>query len=181
LPDAADRIVAKKPRAKRGGWLRALRPKSKRTVAAAALAAMMVGIVVNAVALQHGRRLEFAAVPTATAAVAVKPPAVGAAPPKVATPAPTPQPAPTTVALARAPKGADPITDFLRAQGADKRRLTLAAQGALARLGFAVRATGALDSTTRNALIEFEKSRRMPVSTEITARLVKSLTAAAAR
>jgi hypothetical protein len=189
LPDASERIrndPKAAPRAKRG-WARSLPPPNKRTVAGAALAAMMIGIVVNAVALQHGRPVELGLAPNPAAVAAIRP----APPPKpVAKPAPAavaeaapepprPQPQPAA-APARPQKSPDAIADFLRAQGSDRRKLTLAAQGALAKLGFSVKATGALDAETRSALLEFEKSKHMPASTEVTAKLVHALKAAAA-
>jgi hypothetical protein len=190
LPDPADRIRAE-PRARAKpapgrNWFARFKPASKRTLAGAALGAMMIGIVVNAVALQHGKRI--APGPQPVAAAAVKPPApaptqVASAPAPaapVAAPEP-PRPSPTAVAMAHSAKpAADPIADFLRNQGADKRRLTLAAQGALAKLGFSVKATGALDAATREALAEFQKTHHLPVSTEITAKLVKTLNSAVA-
>jgi hypothetical protein len=199
LPDAADRIRVepRSPAARRVKtqpsrvWMRALRalaPKTRRGFAGAALLAMMIGIVVNAVALQHGRRLDLPSDPGATALV--KPPsAVAPAPASIvaaaasgpsaeAAPTPPPRPAPTTVALARVPKAGDPIADLLRSSNGENRRLVSAAQEALAKLGFAVKATGAVDATTRNAIVEFDKSRHLPVSTEITPKLVKTLTSA---
>jgi hypothetical protein len=177
------RLEPKGPKAAKAGWAPAWAPRKKSTIAGAALAAMMIGIVVNALALQHGRRVALAPVPVVVAAVkplaAVPAPAVRS--PAVAAqeaPTPEPRPAPTTLALARAPKSDDAIADFLRAQAPDKRRLTLAAQEALAKLGFSVKATGALDSRTRSALLEFEKSRHMAASTEISPRLVRALKAA---
>ena len=186
MPNAADRIRAE-PRPARSApgaarkYMRALMPTSKRSLAAAALVAMMIGIVVNAVALQHGRRIELGPEPAATAFV--RPPASPVAKPlatELAPPTPPARPAPTTVAIAHPQKPGDAIGDFLRTQAPDKRKITLTAQGALAKLGFAVRPTGALDADTRSALAEFEKSRHIPVSTELTAKLVKTLTAAAA-
>ncbi len=169
----------------RAGW-RALAPKSKRSVAAAALVAMMIGIVVNAVALQHGRRVEFAPDPTGSIAPPAPAPSPTATPTVAAAaaaapdaPTPPSRPAPSVVALAHPAKSGDAIADFLRANSADKRRLTLSAQNALAKLGFEVKASGALDAQTRSALASYEKKHHMPVSTEITAKLVKSLTAAA--
>lgn len=186
MPDPADRIrVEPKPfrvelKPARGKpaparrWARALVPRSKRAVAGAALAAMMIGIVVNAVALQHGKRLDLGPL---AAASATAPTQAVAAPP--AAPAAAPAPRPTAVAMAPAPKSVDAIADFLSAQGSDKRQLTISAQKALAKLGFAVKPTGALDAATRSALAEFQKSRHLPASTVITAKLVKSLTSAA--
>jgi hypothetical protein len=169
-------------------WKRALRtlaPKTRRGFAGAALLAMMIGIVVNAVALQHGRRPELPLDPGPMASVKSQPavaltPAstvasAASAPSAAATPA---RPAPTTVALARTPKAADPIAELLRSSSGDNRRLVTAAQGALAKLGFAVKATGTVDANTRSAIAEFDKSRHLPVSTEITPKLVKTLTSA---
>ena len=203
MPDAAERIrveprpsSAKRAKTPAPGrkWTRALMaltPKSRRGVAGAALVAMMIGIVVNAVALQHGRRPELLAGPTATASVKSPAPvaasshspaatAVASAPASDQPPTPPTRPASTALALARAAKPADPIADFLRGNAGESRRLVSATQGALTKLGYSVRTTGALDSETRSALIEFEKSRHMPVSTEITSKLVKTLTAAVA-
>jgi len=183
LPDPGDRIRAE-PKAVRAkaapaaGRSRRFAPPSRRVVAGAALAAMMIGIVVNAVALQHGRRLDLRPDPAAAAVPAP-------APTKVAAVAPAQAPhvarAPPVTAVAPTPptKSGDAIAEFLRTQNSDKRGLTRSAQKALAKLGFAVKPTGALDSATRSALAEFAKSRRLPASTEITAKLVKSLTAAA--
>ena len=190
MPDPGDRIridprPARAKPAPARHWARALAPRSKRSVAAAALVAMMIGIVVNALALQHGRRVEFAADPTGS----IHPPApaptpaattVASAPPEAPAPTPPNRPTPTPVALAHPAKSADAIADFLRSNGADKRRQTVAAQTALAKLGFSVKPTGALDAETRNALAEYEKKRHLPASTQITAKLVKTLTAAAA-
>jgi peptidoglycan hydrolase-like protein with peptidoglycan-binding domain len=161
-------------------FLRALAPRSKRAVAGAALVALMIGIVVNAVALQHGRRVELTPEPAALAPVkpaalaAVKP--VAPAPAPVAAPTP-PQPSPATAAT-RAERNEDPIAAFLRQNGPDKRKLTLAAQTALGKLGYTVRATGALDAETKSALSEFEKKHKLPVTAEITPKLVKTISAA---
>ena len=137
---------------------------------------MMIGIVVNAVALQHGRRLDLGPLPMA--AVSVRPVAPAAA---VPAPSPIPEPPrPTMVASANPAKSEDAIANFLHAQTSDKRKLTLNAQGALAQLGFAVKTTGGLDPQTRSALVSFEKSHHLPVSTEITVKLVRALHAAEA-
>ena len=197
MPDVSERIRAEPTRTRSKTApapsrvrtvLRALKPTSKRSLAGAALGAMMIGIVVNAVALQHGRRVApaldpapIAAVRPAPAAAPVAPPVVAARPDAQARPEPPhPSPSPVVVALAHAPKSTDAIADFLRGQGPDKRRLTLSAQGSLAKLGFGVKPTGALDADNRYALEEFEKSHHLPVSTEITPKLVKTLTTAAA-
>jgi peptidoglycan hydrolase-like protein with peptidoglycan-binding domain len=57
--------------------------------------------------------------------------------------------------------------------------LTLAAQTALAKLGYSVKPDGKEGSATEQALREFERAHGLPPATEITERLVKQLTAAA--
>ena len=177
MPKAADRFRVEAPprapaRLRVPAFVRALAPRSRRGVAGAALVAVMIGIVVNALALQHGRRVDPA--PDPTPVTALRTPAPVAAP----SPAPEP-PRPSPLAVARAEKGEDPIAGLLRGQGADKRKLTLAAQTSLARLGYSLKATGALDADTKTALTAFEKAHKLPVTNEITPKLVKSLSAAA--
>jgi hypothetical protein len=169
-------------RAKPPGWAQAFAPHKRGIIAGAALAAMMIGIVVNALALQHGRRVALATDPAPVAAIAPK--ADDAATPAAPAPAPAAKPQATLASATppRAQKSGDAIADLLHTQqpGPDKRKLTLAAQDALAKLGFSVKANGALDAKTRKALADFEKSNNLPASTEITAKLVRSLKAAAA-
>lgn len=185
MPKAADRFRAEPaPRATLGprmpAFARALAPRSKRGVAGAALVAVMIGIVVNAVALQHGRRVDPAPDPAPVAVVAAPAPAPvrPPAPAPVAAPAPL-RPSPSPVAVAHADRGDDPIAALLRGQGADKRKMTLAAQTSLARLGYPLKATGSLDGDTKSALAAFQKAHKLPLTNEITPKLVKSLSAAA--
>jgi hypothetical protein len=201
LPEAAERIrpakkTAAAPRAApapRAAWSRALlalAPKSRRGVAGAALAAVMIGIVVNAVLLQHGRRLALPALP-ATAAVAPPP----AAPSPIAAPSPAPGPTVQSASLeaaaptppprtqagaARTAKPADGIAEFLRASSPEGRKLVASAQSALVKLGYVVKPSGTLDADTRSALVEFQKAHHLPVSTDVTAKLLKTLNAAVA-
>lgn len=193
-----------------GAWrlLRGLMPARARSFAGAALAATMVGIVVNAVTFQHARHPNplFAASPPAAAPVAVASPPE-AAPPPVADPAPAaasaPAPArsapPSSFASSGPPappirpsgfaatsqaiasrRSADPIADILReGVNKDSRRLLATAQSALIRLGYPIKTGGAPGADISAALREFEKSHGLPVSTEITPRLVKLLEAAA--
>ncbi len=79
-----------------------------------------------------------------------------------------------------APRAADAIGDLLRGEApADSSRLVVAAQSALAKLGYSVKADGAQGAATDQALREFEKAHGLPISTEITPRLVKQLNSAA--
>jgi peptidoglycan hydrolase-like protein with peptidoglycan-binding domain len=58
-------------------------------------------------------------------------------------------------------------------------RLVRAAQIALAKLGYAVKSTGAEDGATRRALRHFERTHGLAPTTEISSEIVKQLVAAA--
>jgi Putative peptidoglycan binding domain len=154
----------------------------------AALFAALVGIGVNALLLQRERHPA---------------PLFGNAAPKLpsAAPAPVPPPAqkpvsaednapPAPPAAALPPARAqtagssssasDPIAELLAGEPhGDSSHLTLAAQTALAKLGYPVKPDGKEGTATEQALREFEHAHGLPPATEITERLVKQLTAAA--
>jgi len=163
--------------------LRRLLALPARGYAGAALAAVLTAIVVNALILQHQRHPApfFAAHPPAAEApptptakarepgpVAVLPPARPAA---LASDAGSPA----------GGRGVDAIGEVLREE-ADKeaQKSILAAQNALIKLGYALGADGTLDAATAAALRDFERAHALPLSTEVTPRLLKHLTAAAA-
>jgi hypothetical protein len=155
----------------------------------AALSVALVGIAVNALLLQRERHPA---------------PLFGFSPPKpaAAVPAPAPTPAPKPViaehdappaqasaALPPArpadgaqssPPASDPIAELLAGQtDSDASRLTLAAQTALAKLGYSVKPDGKEGAATEQALRDFEHAHGLPPATEINERLVKQLTQAA--
>jgi hypothetical protein len=155
----------------------------------AALLAALVGIGVNALLLQRERHPA---------------PLFGYAAPKLPSTTPTPAPPPfqkpastednappaqssATLPPARpaesagsSPSASDPIAELLAGEPhGDASRLTLAAQTALAKLGYPVKPDGKEGSATEQALREFERAHGLPPATEITERLVKQLTAAA--
>jgi Putative peptidoglycan binding domain len=154
----------------------------------AALFAALVGIGVNALLLQRERHpaplFGYAAPKLPFAAPAPSPP-----PPQkpVSTEdnAPPAQPAaalPSAQAQATgsSSSGSDPIAELLAGEPhGDSAHLTLAAQTALAKLGYPVKPDGKEGSATEQALREFERAHGLPPATEITERLVKQLTAAA--
>ena len=182
---------------------RRLRSLPARGYAGAALAAVLTEIVVNALTLQHERHPApfFAARPQALGA-----PPSSAAPPLQAARAdgstivavlPPARPAdlggvdaigdilradssPEGIEPASNPGGVDAIGDILRADsGKDAQKQVLAAQNALIKLGYSLKADGSPGAATSAALRDFERSRSLPLSTEITPRLLKLLTAAA--
>jgi hypothetical protein len=155
----------------------------------AALFAALVGIGVNALLLQRERHpaplFGYAApkLPSAAPAPAPPPPqkpvsAEDNAPPAQSSAA-LPPARPAESAGSSSP-ASDPIAELLAGEPhGDASRLTLAAQTALAKLGYPVKPDGKEGSATGQALREFERAHGLPPATEITERLVKQLTAAA--
>ena len=153
----------------------------------AGLAIGLVGIGVNALLFQHERRpaplfgslvAPFSSPAQPPAAPAVpKPPSAEreapAAPPPVALP-------PARPAEAAEGSSSDPITDLLRGDShVDGAHLILSAQTALAKLGYPVKPDGNDGLATQQAVRDFQRAHGLPISTEITSRLVKQLTVAA--
>ena len=175
--------------------MRRLFSRPARTIAGATLAAVLTGIVVNALVLQKGRRppspiaaARPAAAPAPVAATPAPPPAtqgasvVAQSPPALAEPPARPIDLGATVDSIPVPptRGGDPIRDLLRGDaGKDAAHLTIAAQNALIKLGFAIKADGVAGASTVQAIQQFERAHGMPQSGEITPRLVKQLAAAA--
>ncbi len=153
----------------------------------AILSALLAGIGVNALVLQRERHPAPLFAPAPAKKVALPAPVA---------PTPTPPPAPTVAHEAAAtpvpaapapaaPSGgqrSDPIGEISSA--ANPRRpmnshLVVAAQTALARLGYPVKADGAQGGATDQALHDFERAHGLPISIEITPHLVKQLMSSA--
>ena len=168
-----------------GGLIRRAAERARslppRVYVGAAVSAVLVGIGVNALVLQRERHPAplFAPAPQKPAASASVEPAAAPAARETQAAAPVP---PVRVAASEPPpaRPSDAIGDLLRADPpADAGRLVLAAQTALVKLGYSVKADGARGAATDQALREFEHDHGLAVSTEITPRLVKQLNAAA--
>lgn len=163
-----------------------------RTIAGAALAAILTGIVVNALVLQKARRTTpFFAVsksPTVDFQPAAPPePVAIPSAPVAAQPPARPIDLGATVDSIPVPpsKSGDPIRDLLRGdQGRsdaakEASHLTIAAQNALIKLGFAIKADGVVGASTEQAIQQFERAHGLSPSSEITPKLLKQLSAAA--
>jgi hypothetical protein len=166
--------------------LRRLGATPARGYAAAALTAALVGIVVNALALQHARHPApfFAHAPVVAAAPAPPPPPAPTAAPAAAETAsapvaPTPPARPVQLGGAATNGGDDAIADMLRAdQQQEAQKRLLAAQAALVKLGYVVKADGEPSAATSTALRDFERAHGLPPSNDVTPRLLKALTGA---
>ena len=168
-------------------WRR-LRAAPARGYAGAALAAVLTGIVVNALILQHERHPApfFAARPPAVETpAAAPPPATKADDPTIAAALPPSRPADLGGVdaigdILRADSAKDAIGEVLRADSAkDAEKQWLAAQNALIKLGYPVKADGSPSAATAAALRDFERAHSLPLSSDLTPHLVKQLTAAA--
>ena len=179
-PQKAARPAAS--RAKAGTWRARLLAQPMRTVVTGALAAVALGIVVNAMALQKTRH---------PAPLFVGPAKVDGAQKAAAAPAPRPAApeiaAPVRVAAADPapaerlhPPGKDPIAQLLlrpHVDGADASRRVLATQTALQKLGFPLKIDGVMGGTTRQAIEQFERDRGLPVKGDLTPRIARALAA----
>ncbi|MGD0184375.1 MAG: peptidoglycan-binding domain-containing protein [Roseiarcus sp.] len=162
--------------------LRRLRALPARGYAGAALAAVLTGIVLNALTLQHQRHPApfFAAprpaleAPPAPAAKAREPTPLAVLPPA------RPADLGSGGEASAGARGVDAIGEILREEaGKEAQKPVLAAQNALIRLGYSLAADGTLDAATSAALRDFERAHSLPASIDVTPRLLKQLNAAA--
>jgi hypothetical protein len=164
-----------------GGFLRQWLPHRPKDVVCLVLAVAAVGfIVVNALFLQKGQHpapmftdIAQRAAP-ARDSVPLPPsrPQVSAHPP--AAPAASVPAAPVrTAATARAEPRHDPIAELL-----EPSNRTLAVQRALTEFGYGqIKPDGALGPETRAAIEKFERARKLPVTGQISDRLMRELSA----
>jgi hypothetical protein len=196
-----DSILSRPARASASGLsiarilAQSLRALPTRVYVIAGLSALLVGIGVNAVILQSHRHPAPLFAPPArvsppppSAVPAPSPPAPAPSPPPIDAARESPPPASIAPVPARPPQAAagsaarspDPIGNWLRTETqADDSHLVLAAQSALVKLGYAVKADGNEGAATHQALRDFERAHGLPPTTEITPRLVRQLNAAA--
>ena len=167
--------------------IRPLLTRPARTIAGATLAAVLTGIVLNALLMQKERRLAPSFAESKPAAAAVEPPARPAPAPAIVESAPiVVQPPARPIGLGAAgdgvpvppPRSNDPIRELLR-DAKDGTHLTIAAQTALIKLGFPLKADGVEGASTEQAIAQFERAHGLAASSEITPKLVKQLSAAA--
>jgi hypothetical protein len=176
-------------------WAAPLARRPMRTICGASFAALLTGIVVNALALQHGPHPAplFAHVPAEAPRARVPVPPVrptALAPTALPAEAPVPPLVPLPqVAHAPEPSGAvaaprssgDPLGAFIRATtGAGRSDRVAAVQRGLLKLGLApkdMHIDGMMGATTRQAIERFERRHNLPPTGELSQRTVKLLEA----
>jgi hypothetical protein len=168
----------------------ALAPFAQRPVESAAcavFAALMTGILLNALALQSARHpspLFGTPVSIVPAGPAEMPKPVPATPPVAILPRPAAAPHDAQPAATKAP---DAIGDMLRTShpaspaaasvsnsAIDAARI-LVLQKALLKLGYVVRPDGNMGATTRQAIEKFERERGWPARGELTPRVLREI------
>ena len=199
----AKRAAAPAPTAK--SWTRSrFMKRPARTLAGATFGALLCGVAVNAIMLQKGhhpaplfgprdvaaRRHAPSPYPPApreqsptAAPAAVQEPRAPEARPGIVSPQPQAK-APHTAAHedtlgAFIAKREDTLGAFIakEATGTQNAGRVYSVQKALRKLGFPVKLSGKLDATTKSALVRFERSRSLPVSEELTPRILRTLAA----
>ena len=178
-------------------WRRLL-PKGVSGYAGYVLALALLGIVVNAVVLQRERHPApfFAGDPTPPASAPAAPlvpappanisasapapaPMTKAAPVETVPPLPPARPLERTPAPTTSAHVGDALGELIRASNGADAKTVAAVQKTLVRAGYVLTADGVLGDDTVDALKDFEKTHGMPISTELTPRLLNKLTAAA--
>jgi Putative peptidoglycan binding domain len=185
--------VAIEPERERGLIMRVLLHSPKDTVAAAAALAAVVAIMTNALFLQAGRHPSpmFGAAFISPAPISAplprgRPAEADLRPSEVQpveTPAPAPAPTPAPVKVATSPTSAsrapaaapahraDPVGDLINST-----RRVAAVQRALTDYGYGqFKVTGVFGPETQAAIQKFEKDRKLPVTGQISDRLIKDL------
>ncbi len=162
-------------------------------------ASLAIGIVVNALTLQHSRHpaplfgTAIALGDTPAPAAVALPPVVALAPPLAAVPAvPSPVPPHARHVSLEVPspvraKGDDPIAKLLKASAektSDKAgtpregtKTVLATQHALLKLGFVVKPSGTFGPGTKGAIEAFERDQHLPVKGEMSRSVLKKISA----
>ncbi len=188
----AERRPASGSRKKKGQRPFYARIDMKRVARYAAIgmsATVALGIIVNALVLQKtrhpaplfGSSIALGGAPAARPAPKPLPVARQPVVTEIAPPEPAPKPSIAALLDGSAPSHTDEIARLLQDGGVLTERhdtkTVLAAQKALAKLGFALKPNGSFGPQTKKALEAFEKDRHLPIKGELTHRVLKILAA----
>jgi hypothetical protein len=180
------KAIAVDPDAERGLAVRILLHSPKDMIAGVLAFAAVSAIIANALFLQAGRH------PSPMFGAGVAAPATTSA---AVNPMPRPRPVDATASAdsrpvepkAAEPKSADPLATVLKSTGAPAvapananvaptARRVASVQRALTEFGYGqLKPTGAIGADTQAAIQKFERERRMPVTGQISDRLVREL------
>jgi hypothetical protein len=161
----------------RGLLLRLLLRNPRDTIAVGAAVVAVVAILVNALFMQAGRHPSpmFGS----TTVLPVASPKVAAVATEVASPLPKPRPSEADAPPPDVNKTDDPMGNLVRATSmpaASSSVRAAAVQRALTDYGYGqLKATGTIGADTQAAIMRFERERKMPITGQMSDRLVREL------
>jgi len=170
----------------RGLLMRLFLRNPRDTIAGAVAVIAVLAIIVNALFLQAGRHPSPMFGSTIVLPQTPAPPRVAAVPTEAASPLPLPRPRPSEsdAPLVEQPKSDDPVGNLVSATSipaADSSRVA-AVQRALTEYGYGqIKPTGTIGADTQAAIQRFERERKMPITGQMSDRLVRELALATGR
>ncbi len=172
-------------KAERGLLMRLFLRNPRDSIAGAAAVIAVLAIIINALFLQAGRHPS----PMFGSTIVLpqtSPPRVAAVPTEASNPLPLPRPRPTEpdAALVEQPKSDDPVGNLVRATSmpAAASSRVAAVQRALSEYGYGqIKPTGTIGADTQAAIQRFERERKMPITGQMSDRLVRELGLATGR
>jgi Putative peptidoglycan binding domain len=168
----------------RGALLQFVLHNLKDVIAGSAAFVVVIAIVVNALFLQAGRHPSpmFAStttLPPLTPAVQQPTPRVAPVATEIASPLPRPRPSDADARPADAVKTEDPVGDLVRTtstSGSTGSARVAAVQRALTEYGYGqLKPTGTIGADTQAAIQRFERERKLPITGQMSDRLVREL------
>ncbi len=160
----------------RGLLIRLFLSNPRDTIAAGAAVVAVLAIVVNALFLQAGRHPAPMFTSPVTRPLTSAPPKVTAEPVSLL---PKPRPSDADAQVDEAPKSDDPVGHLVRATStpaAASSSRVAAVQRALTDFGYGqLKATGTIGADTQAAIQRFERERKMPITGQMSDRLVREL------
>jgi hypothetical protein len=167
-----------KRKEERGLLLRLFLRNPRDMIAGGAAVIAVIAIIVNALFLQAGRHPSPMFGSTVTLLPKSAPPKVAAVATETANPLPRPRPSEADEPLVEQPKSDDLVGHLVRATslppGSSSR--VAAVQRALTEYGYGqLKVTGTIGADTQAAIQHFERERKMPITGQMSDRLVREL------
>jgi len=150
------------------------------TIAIGAATIGVLAIIVNALFLQAGRHPAPMFTTTVTLPQSSAPPKIAAVASEAASPLPRPRPSEADAPVAEPTRSDDPVGNLVRATSMPaappSSSRVAAVQRALTDYGYGqLKATGTIGADTQAAIQRFERERKMPITGQMSDRLVREL------
>jgi hypothetical protein len=168
-----------KRKQQRGLLLRLFLRNPRDVIAVGAAVVAVLAIIVNALFLQAGHHPAPMFGSTVTLLPASAPPKITAAATETMNPLPKPRPSDADAPVVAMPKADDPVGGLVRATSqpaASSSSRVAAVQRALSDYGYGqLKPTGTIGADTQAAIQRFERERKMPITGQMSDRLVREL------